>query len=292
MAGSTTSRQVWALVESQHGVVSRRQLLDLGYSSKAIEHRLAKRLLRPLWRGVYAVGRGRLTRYGWWMAAVLACGPGALLSHASAAALWGIRAQRAGDIDVSVPRRRDPRHPGIRVHRRRALAQPAIRHGIPVTDPARTLIDIAPSLSERELEAAINEADKLDLISPAALRAEIDGVSRPGAGTVRRLLDEATFVLTDSELERLFLPIARRAGLPTPRTQVWLHGHRVDFHWPDRDLAVETDGARFHRTPFQQTDDRRREHALAAAEVRLLRFTHAQVRYEPRYVERILARYA
>jgi very-short-patch-repair endonuclease len=154
-----------------------------------------------------------------------------------------------------------------------------------VASPALTLINLAASLSANELAAAVNEADKLDLIDPEALRARLDRMPRrPGVGALRRLLDRTTLLLTDSELERRFIPIARRAGLPAPRTQVWLHGFRVDFYWPDLGLVVETDGLRFHRTPAQQARDRVRDQTHAAAGLTPLRFTRAQVRFEPNYV--------
>jgi very-short-patch-repair endonuclease len=291
MGGETTSRLIWELVRRQHGVVTRRQLLALGLSPKAIEHRLRTGQLRRLWRGVYVVGRPELTQHGRWMAAVLACGPGALLSHSSAAALWGIRPLHRGPIEISVPRATDPRQPGIRVHRRSSLRpdDATERDGIPVTSPACTLVDIAPGLAPRSREAAINEADKLDLVHPEQLRAELEGVARPGATPLRMVLDRATFTLTDSDLERLFLPVARRAGLPKPETQPHVNGHRADFYWPDLKLVVEADGGRFHRTPLQQTQDRVRDQAHIMAGFMPLRFTHGQINFEPAYVERTLA---
>jgi very-short-patch-repair endonuclease len=223
------------------------------------------------------------------MAAVLACGPQALLSHRSAAALWGLRDEAGGrPIDVSVPATTHRRHPGIRTHRRADL-RPAERHRIPVTDPVATIVDIAPLLSRDDLEGAVNEADRLDLIDPDALREALDQLtSRPGLAKTRSVLDRRTFTVTDTHLERLFLPIARRAGLPPPLTQVYVNGFRVDFHWPDLGLVVETDGLQTHRTPAQQAKDRVRDQAHAAAGLTPLRFTRAQVRFEPEYVERIL----
>src|SRR5205814_5987973 len=126
------------------------------------------------------------------------------------------------------------------------------------------------------LEAAVNEADKLDLITPERLRQALEAIARrPGLAALRRLLDRDTFVLTDSELERRFLPIARAAGLPKPLTRVHLNGFKVDFYWPEFDLVVETDGLRYHRTPAQQARDTLRDQAHAAAGLTRLRFTHA-----------------
>jgi hypothetical protein len=277
------------LAERQHGVVSRKQLLAVGFHSQAIQHRMASgRLHRTRWRGVYALGRPQLSRHGIWMAAVLSAGPNAVLSHRTAARLWGIRVAEAPDIDVSVPIGRRPRSRGIVAHRRARLTRNdvATRHGIPVTEPVRTLIDIAMHLSIDELEAAVNDADKLGLVRTDALRSALDrhGGQR-GAGILRVLLDRHTFTLTHSQLERRFLPIALRAGLPPPLTQRRIDGFRVDFCWPDLALVVETDGLRYHRTAAQQTVDRRRDQTHMAAGRTPLRFSHAQVAFEPDHVE-------
>jgi very-short-patch-repair endonuclease len=141
------------------------------------------------------------------------------------------------------------------------------------------------------LEAAINQADKLDLIRPDLLRAALEEMrGQDGVRLLRRLLDRRTFRLTDSELERRFLGLIRSARLPRPETRKLVNGFRVDFHWPDLGLIVETDGLRYHRTPAQQARDRRRDQAHTAAGLTTLRFTHAQVYFEPDEVQAILAR--
>src|SRR4249919_919851 len=196
---------VWPLAQRQHGVVTHEQLLEQDFSRQAIKHRIAKRRLHRVFRNVYAVGRPELTRYGWWMAAVLACGEGAVLSHASAAALWLIHPDRRGPIDVSVLMGTCRRRAGIRIHRRRALTDRDVteHRRIPVTTPIATLIDIAPTLTRDQLEAAINEADKRDLTTPGQLRSAVDEVvPRPGTAALRDILDRPTFALTDSALER------------------------------------------------------------------------------------------
>jgi very-short-patch-repair endonuclease len=262
------------------------QLLELGYTMSAVKHRVAKGRLHPMWPGVYAVGRPDLTREGEWMAAVLSCGPEAALSHGSAAALWRIRHERDRCIHVTVPPHGDHRQAGIVTHRRSTLGASDITRyrGIPVTTPVRTIIDIAVRLPTDALEAAVNEADKLDLVDPERLRANLDGrKGQQGVRPLKNLLDRATFVLTDSELERRFLHIARRAGLGIPKTQTRVNGFKVDFHWPDLGLVVETDGLRYHRTPGQQSRDRDQAHT--AAGLTHLRFTHWQVRYEPGHVQ-------
>jgi very-short-patch-repair endonuclease len=188
---------------------------------------------------------------------------------------------------------RAPRVKGIRVHRRQAIRADdrARKNNIPLTCPTRTVIGLALRLSAPALERMINEADKLDLIDPERLRADLDTrAGQPGVRPLRALLDRTTFTLTDSELERRFIPIALAAGLPPPLTQQRLNGYRVDFYFPDLGLVVETDGLRYHRTPTQQVRDRLRDQAHTAAGLTVLRFTHAQIRHEPSYVQRILGR--
>jgi very-short-patch-repair endonuclease len=221
------------------------------------------------------------------MAAVLTCGPRAALSHSSAAALWQIR-PLDDRIEVTLSGTTARRRPGIVVHRG---DRDVVRlHGIPVTTPACTLIDLATQLTDDPLEAAINEADKRDLIDPEALRHALEALSgRHGVARLRALLDRRTFTLTDSELERRFLPLVRAVGLPRPQTRVHVNGYRVDFYWPELGLVVETDGLRYHRTPAQQARDRVRDQTHAAAGLTPLRFTRAQVRFEPAHVQATLA---
>lgn len=242
-------------------------------------------------RGVYAVGRPELSRNGRWMAAVLACGPGTVLSHGSAAALWGIGRESRG-IEVSVPGGREHRGVGARVHRRTRLgvAESTCRERLPVTDVALTLVDLGAWLTVLRLERAVNEADRLDLIDPEALRSALEAHrGLPGVARLRELLDRHAFRLTDSELERAFLPLVATAGLPPPETRRQVNGFRVDFFWPALGLVVETDGLRYHRTPAQQARDCRRDQAHVAAGLAQLRFSHAQVRHEPDGVVSTLA---
>lgn len=151
---------VWKLVKKPHGVIARRQLLEHGFSARWIERRIASGRLHPLWRGVYAVGRPTVDRRGGWMAAALAVGPGAALSHGSAAELWGFGRERRGAIEVSMPVRRRSRMPRMRIHRRSASVMSAVvaYENIPLTSPLRTLIDEATYLRPMQLERAVNEA--------------------------------------------------------------------------------------------------------------------------------------
>ena len=226
------------------------------------------------------------------MAAILAVGDGAVLSHSSAAALWRIGTEQGATVELSLPSQSHRRVPGLRIHRRPSLRPTDVttHHGIPVTTPVQTLLDMAPRLPRRALERMVNEADKYDLAHPPQLRRELDRrPGEPGVRIVRTLLDRRTFRLTREELERRFLPLAREAGLPVPLTGQWLNGYEVDFHWPALKLVVETDGLRYHRTPGQQARDRLRDQAHTAAGLTPLRFTHAQVRHEPGYVQATLA---
>jgi very-short-patch-repair endonuclease len=155
------------------------------------------------------------------------------------------------------------------------------------------MVDLATRLDRPRLEAAVNEADKRDLVDPESLRAALTRRGgQPGVRVLCELLDRRTFVLTDSELERRFLPIARRAGLARPLTGQYLNGFKVDFYWPDLGLVVETDGLRYHRTAAEQARDRLRDQTHTAGGLTALRFTHAQVRFEPDHVCEVLARVA
>jgi very-short-patch-repair endonuclease len=286
------SGPAWELARRQHYAIARGQLLELGLGAEAIRHRLAEgRLYRWRWRGIYAVGRPELDRHGAWMAALLACGPAAVLSHESAAALWGILPYRHGPPHVSVPLDVARRRAGICLHRRATVLQDhrSSRAGIPVTGIACTLVDLSARVGRDTLETAVNEADKLDLIDPEALRSAVQHfVPQPGVRNLRELLDRRTFTLTDSHLERLFLPIARRAGLALPEAGVCVNGFKVDFYWPTLGLVVETDGLRYHRTAAQQTRDRVRDQVHTAAGLTPLRFTRAQIRFDAVGVEATL----
>jgi hypothetical protein len=280
-------------------------LVALGFTKSAIEHRVASGRLHPIGRGVYAVGWPRLTPRRRWMAAVLACGEGAALSHRFAGALWEIlpsrdRPKAGKPVDVSVPRRLHRRRPGheprgdavaIRVRCRPALAPKDLtdRYGLPATTVARTLLDLASELSETQLERAVNEADKRDLISPPRLRVALNGYrGQPGVRALRKVLEPETFRLSDSDLEILFRGIAARVGLPPPVSKLFVNDFEVDFFWPNLGLVVETDGLRYHRTASSQARDRLRDQTHAASGLATLRFTHWQVKHEPGHVAGVL----
>jgi very-short-patch-repair endonuclease len=218
-----------------------------------------------------------------------------VISHSSAAALWRIGPEKRGHIELSLPSLSRRRRPGLRIHRRPSLQERdvTIEYGIPVTTPVQTLIDMTLRLDRPGIERMINEADKYNLAHPPGLRRALDErTGEPGVAQLRHILDRRTFRLTKEELERLFLPLARKAGLPVPLTGQWVNDFEVDFYWPDLGLVVETDGLRYHRTPAEQARDRLRDQAHTVAGLTQLRFTHEQVRYEPDYVRRILAQTA
>ncbi len=286
-------------------MLTRRNLLALGYSPAAIKHRVATRRLHPTqWRGVYAVGRAELSEKGEWMAALLACDGGAYLSHRSAAALYGLgrektiwvpgrgeRLVRERLIEVSLARRGEHDRRGIRVRMRPSLPRHDLGtcQGIPCTSPVRALLDYATLEPPNRVERAVNQADKHDHIDPERLRRAIEGhAGEPGVRALRKVLDKDTFLLSDDELELLFHPLAREAGLPLPRSKEIVNDFEVDFFWPALGLVVETDGWRYHRTPAAQTRDALRFQLHTAAGLTPLRFSHYQVKHEPAHVVAIL----
>jgi very-short-patch-repair endonuclease len=267
--------------------------MALGLTSRGIEHRTARGRLHPIGRGIYAVGRPELTQHGKWMAAILACGGvgKAALSYSSAAALFKIGVERASSIEVTRLSPDPIRIPGIKAYRRPTLKPGwyGLYEGIPVTSPVQTLIDLATRHGRPAMERSINEADRLKLVRTDDLRKGLDAhAGELGVGRLREILDRRTFRYTRTELERVFIPLAREAGLPLPRTSVYVTGHEVDFHFDELRLVVETDGLTYHRTPAQQAKDRVRDQDHSAAGLTQLRFTHGQIKYEPERVVRIL----
>jgi very-short-patch-repair endonuclease len=221
------------------------------------------------------------------MAAILACGDGAALSHDSAAALWGIRHGGTNRIHVSVPANRRVRLAGIRPHRRNPMPPTTTVGPIPLSRPLFTLIDLAADLDTDALEAAINEADRRGLIYADEIESGLEGLPRfPGIAKLRATVHR--YSRTDSNLERRFLAIVREARLPLPATQEHLGPGWIDFHWPELGLVVETDGLTYHRTPIQQLADRQRDQAHVAAGRTQLRFANVQIRESPAAVAAML----
>jgi very-short-patch-repair endonuclease len=264
------------MATAQHGVIAVRQLMTLGYTRSQIRRRVEGGRLLRVHRGVYAVGHSRLTRRGTWMAAVLACGPDALLSHRSAGALWGIIRPASLPPDVTVPGARHQR-PGPRLHSARGLtaADRAIREGIPLTGLPRTLLDLATVLRPDRLERAIEEAERLELFDLRAIDQLLAGCrGRRGVARLRAALSnyrEPAF--TRSELERRFLELVKAAGLPRPSANAWVEGHEVDALWWRERLVVELDGYEFHRTRAAHERDRRRDEELSLSGYQVIRLT-------------------
>ncbi|MGH2763210.1 MAG: DUF559 domain-containing protein [Thermoleophilaceae bacterium] len=280
------------LAARQHRVVARHQLLAAGVGSKAIRHRLENDRLFPLHRGVYAVGTPEVGRLGRWLAAVLACGEDAVLSHSSAAALWGLFRPGPGPVHVLIPGSGSARRPGIRVHATRSLpsAELTRRSGIPCTSVERTLIDVANG-SPSQLERAVEQAFALRVIGRTRMRdalARAEG--RPGVPHLQRLLGRLIqdLPLTRSEFERRFLALVRDAEIPAPRVNRHRATHRVDFQWRDASLVVETDGRATHDTPYGFHSDRERDLDLELAGWHVIRLSWWQVVEQPQRVVALL----
>jgi very-short-patch-repair endonuclease len=246
---------------------------------------------------VYAVGHARLRREGQWLAAVLAVGPGAVLSHRDAAGLHGLRPANHALTDVTTTANRAD-EPGIRVHRTRVLAADDVTSiaSIPVTTVARTLLDLAGQVPRDHLAKAIKEAERqrtFDLRQVEAALARTSGRTGRGHRALKAAIEEhATLGLsaTDSALEDAFLRLVRRAGLPKPATQVLLEGFKLDAVWRPQRVAVELDGWQDHGTRRGFERDRERDAALTAAGWRVVRFTYRQVTQRPDHVLSTLRR--
>lgn len=267
------------LAVRRHGVVTAADLAAAGLVRRAVSRRVAQGRLRRLHRGVFLVGplEGPRTRE---MAAVLAVGHDAAVSHRSAAALWEILPPTSEPVDVTVTRGHPRDRRGIRVHRTRTLSR-SLNAGVPVTTPLRTLVDLAAaSVDARELERAVEEAQVRRLVTRRDLEAQ-------GNRFASALDHEPS--LTRSEAERRLLALIRAARLPPPRTNVRVAGYEVDFMWPEHGLVVEVDGFAFHSTRAAFERDRARDRALLAAGYVVLRITWRQLVREPELVVAELA---
>jgi hypothetical protein len=262
---STADQRIAAIAGRQHGVVTLEQLREAGLDEAAVRRRVAAGRLHRLHRGVYAVGHRSLSWRGRWLAAVLAAGNGAVLSHTSAAALWEFLRPIPGPIHVTVAAavHRSPR-PGLRLHRSRTLVRPDItrRHGIVVTAPARTIEDIRGGIEPYLFRRALRQA-------------ELGGLRVPHLGLVKR---------SRSDLELLFLVLCDTHELPCPQVNVRVAGHRVDFLWPEQRLVVETDSWDYHRGSVSFEDDHHRDLELRARGFTIRRYTGDQLEAAPQAV--------
>ena len=283
---------LWELAARQHGVVSRQQL-RARCSEQQLKTRIAAGWLHRLHPGVYAVGHTKLTVRSRWMAAVLACGADAALSHTDAAALHGLLKVDSGAIHVTALGRHNI--DGIRCHSVRSLDDRDVTKvdGIPVTTLERALLDLAEAKDRRPFAAALKQAqheDKLDLRRINAVIARNPG--RRGIKPLRAALAELTEEpgWTQSELERRFVDLCRSHELPLPHMNQFVEGELVDAYWPDHGLIVEVDGWKTHRTRGAFERDRARDSKLAAAGYRVMRFTYRRIRDDPDGVARELRR--
>jgi predicted transcriptional regulator of viral defense system len=285
-------REIARIAARQHGLITLEQLRELGISKDLAHQRACAGRLHRVHEGVYSVGHSLLTSEGLWLAAVLACGSGAVLSHRSAAALWGIRDNDAhAFIDVTAPNRRGRKPPGIAAHRDGVLAPrdcTSVR-GIPCTTVEKTLLDLAAVIPVWQLRKALAEAEVLRIVDLTALRALLRrSRGRRGVARLRLILDELhpQTKRTRSELERLFLRMCNQGGLPQPEVNAALDvgGRKLkpDFLWRDAGLIVETDSRRYHDTDSAFQHDRRREQCLQLAGWRVSRCTWEQVEGESR----------
>lgn len=270
------------MASRQHRVVTRRQLLVAGVGSEAIRHRLATGRLYCLHRGVYAVGVPKVRPEGRWLAAVLACGDTAVLSHRSVAAHLKLLRPLAGPVHVIVPGSNPTRRQGIVVHATRSLprAERTTRLAIPCTTVERTVIDLAATEDWPTVERAVEQAFALRLLGRTRMREALDRANgRRGAKRLRRLIHGLIEDLphTRSELERRFLRLVHDAALPPPMVNRHREGHRVDFAWPKEGLVVETDGRATHDNAYAFHQDRSRDLDLELADWRVIRLSWSQV---------------
>ena len=282
------------LAGRQHGVVAYEQLRAMGFGRRAVQRRVESGRLHPIHQGVFAVGHRRLTGLGRWMAAVLACGPDSLLSHRSAGTLLGIHPRATAAVDVSRPAYGGKARPGIELHRVRLFVPPDrfVWHGIPVTAPARTLLDLAEVIALRPLRRAFEEARRLKLVDLAAIGACLDrSPGRHGQAPMRALIAEAEEPqLKRSELEWAFDEISRTVGLDRPRFNAVVGGFEVDVAWLDRKVIVELDSYTWHSDPAAFESDRARDGQLQLAGYIVLRITYRRLRDEPEAVVRLIRR--
>lgn len=290
IASASPDEMIRALAERQNGVVARRQLLAAGVTGKVVEKRLDSGHLLPLHRGVYAVGHRRLTREGFWLAAVLTVGPGAVLSHRHAAALHGFGPPSAAKIDVSTAADRRGKSP-IRVHGRTVLTSEDVTtvRAIPVTSVARTLVDLAAQLPQHRLEKLISEAERqrmFDLRELERALARTTGRHGPGHAGLRRAIATVAKhgpTFTRSELEARFLALLDAHELPRPRINAPVGGaYEVDALWPEQRVAVELDGWEHHKDRRAFQHDRTKANDLVQAGYHVLRFTYDDVVERPR----------
>jgi very-short-patch-repair endonuclease len=277
---------------TQAGCVTHQQLLDAGLSTSAIHRRVRRGELHRAHRGVYIVGHTALAPQAREWAAVLACGDGSVVSHVSAARVWGLLGESDDRlIDVTTRNRQARPRDGLRIHRCSWLDSEDLTqlHRLPLTTVPRTLIDLAATGSD-ELERALSEAQARKLIYPRELPKLLDRAEgHCGAARLRRAIEVEKSGFTRSTAERILRKLVRDAHLPQPRSNVRVAGYEVDFHWPEQRLVVEIDGFAFHghRAAFER--DRRKDAVLVAAGYRVIGVTWRQLVEKPIAVAALIA---
>jgi hypothetical protein len=289
---SITHGALAELATGQHGVVSTRQLVDLGYGPRAISRAAASGRLHRIHRGVYAVGHRSLTWHGRQLAAVLACAPNAVLSHVSAGHLWGLLRNQPGSIHVTAPTRRHAKA-SVEVHFAALREEDrTVCDGVPVTAVPRTLLDLAAGRSRYRIDGLIERAEELRLFDLRSVEELLERAGgHRGVGPVRRALrlyvEEPAF--TRSRLERRFLRLVRGSGLPVPSVNCFVSGFELDAYWPRERFAVELDTYGHHGSPAAFERDRLRHEDLKLAGIEMIRVTGRRIVDEPDNVVRRLA---
>ncbi|MGB9186222.1 MAG: DUF559 domain-containing protein [Solirubrobacteraceae bacterium] len=273
------------MAAAQEGVVHRRQLYALGFGRGAVAHRVSTGSLHTVLPSVFAVGHPGLSWRGMLVAALLYAGDDGVLSHEAAAGVWGLVAVPRPVVELTMIGRHIRDAPGLVVHRGSDLdhSEVRLRDGLPVTAPARTLIDRAGQADDGEIEAELAQARDLKLVTDRDLDAALAlRPIRAGAARLRRVLEnEGGRMVTRSEGERRMRALLAAAQLPVPEVNARLHGFEVDFLWRAQRLVVEFDGRQFHAHPAAFERDRRRDQVLLAAGFRVLRVTWRQLEEEP-----------
>jgi hypothetical protein len=279
----TRDREIAELATRQRGLLGRWQLIALGLRPDGIDDWIRRGRLHVIHRGVYALGHRALAPGAPWLAAVMTCGRGAVLSHRSAASLWELRRSAMARVEVTTPVMTGRRsRQGILLHRSRTLAPShmTVHEGIPVTTVARTLVDLAEVAPFRVLERAADQAETLRRLDVAQLRAIIDAnPRRTGCVRVAKLLDDHAIgtTLTRSDLEEAFLAMCAREGVQPPAVNARVAGLEVDFLWPSARLVAEVDSRRYHATRRAFERDRERDAILLLHGYRVIRFTERRI---------------
>jgi very-short-patch-repair endonuclease len=288
MRPKSPNRRDWVageIADRQHGLVARWQLLAAGMSHRAISRSLDAGRLRPLFRGVYAVGHAVVSTDGWCQAALLACGEKSVLGHRTACTKWSLRRDDLFPLSVIVPGDRGRKHDRIETRRVKLDRRDwMVFDSLRVTTPARTIVDMAGELRGKEMRLLVECAQDIRRFKPGQIRAVLErNPHRPGC---RPLLHLVALLDPDADgarsyLERLFLKLVRKAKLPEPEVNQQIEGRERDFVWRDHRLVIEVDGHAHHSSRAAMRRDKARDRELTAALWRPARFTYEDVAFEP-----------